>query len=82
MSTCRCWFRHRDRGSLVDARKVGLWIEGPADERLTALADAADTTRSALTQWLIERADVDADGVPVGWLNDHPREEELPIDTR
>lgn len=74
--------RRRGRGSLVDARKVGLWIEGPADERLTALADAADTTRSALTQWLIERADVDADGVPVGWLNDHPREEELPIDTR
>lgn len=74
--------RRRDRGSLVDARKVGLWIEGPADERLTALADAADTTRSALTQWLIERADADADGVPVGWLNDHPREEELPIDTR
>lgn len=74
--------RRRDRGSLVDARKVGLWIEGPADERLTALADAVDTTRSALTQWLIERADVDADGVPAGWLNDHPREEELPIDTR
>lgn len=74
--------RRRDRGSLVEARKVGLWFEADADARLTDLADAAGTTRSALAQWLIERADVDPSGVPAGWHEDHPRDEELPIDTR
>ena len=73
--------RRRERGSLVEARKVGLWFEAGADARLSELANAAGTTRSALAQWLIEHAPVDVDGRPVGWERDHPREEELPIDT-
>ena len=74
--------RRRERGSLVEARKVGLWFEADADARLTDLAEAAGTTRSALAQWLIERAAVDTNGMPAGWQEDHRRDEELPIDTR
>lgn len=74
--------RGRERGSLVEARKVGLWFEARADARLTALATAAGTSRSALAQWLIERVEQDPAGRPVGWAESHPHEEELPIDTR
>ena len=73
--------RRRERGSLVEARKVGLWFESDADARLSDLADAAGTTRSALAQWLIERVPVDHAGRPEGWEKDHPRDEELPINT-
>lgn len=72
--------RRRDRGSLIEARKVGLWFEADADARLSHLATAAGTTRSALAQWLIERVPVDRGGIPVGWEEDNPRDKELPID--
>ena len=69
-----------------------LWrnTEGMFDFALSAsdtptlyrdLADAAGTTRSALAQWLIERVPVDHAGRPEGWEKDHPRDEELPINT-
>lgn len=59
--------RRRERGSLIGATKVGLWFEAEANERLTHLATAAGTTRSALAQWLIECAEADTDGIPLGW---------------
>ena len=71
----------RPRGSLVEPRKVGIWLETRVDDRLNQLAAAAGTSKSAITQWLIERVELDADGRPVGWDADHPREEELPIDS-
>jgi len=73
--------QRRPRGSLDEARKIGLWIEAQADDRLAELAAAAGTTKSALTQWLIEAVEVDEVGQPIGWTKDHPREEELPITT-
>lgn len=72
--------RRRDRGSLQDGRKIGLWFEGQSDDRLTHIAAAAGTTRSALAQWLVDSVVLDADGVPVGWADAHPRPEELRID--
>lgn len=73
--------RGRPRGSLVDPRRISLLIEASADERLNSFADAAGTSRSGLIQWLIERTAADEAGRPVGWKVDHPREEELPIDS-
>ncbi len=72
----------RQRGSLVDPRRLGLWVERSADERLTAMAGSVGATKSALMQWLIEQADVDAAGRPRGWDSDHPRAEELPLDSQ
>lgn len=71
----------RPRGSLVEPRRVGLWVERTADERLAAMASAVGATKSALMQWLIEQAEVDPTGRPVGWESDHPRAEELPIES-
>ncbi len=71
--------RRRERGSLENSRKVALWFEAEANSRLTAIANAAGTTRSALAQWLIDQAEVDEDGVPIGWADAHPKLEELPI---
>lgn len=71
----------RPRGSLDDARKVGLWLEGVADERLTELATSVGATRSAFTQWLIETVPLDHDGRPAGWDEAHPHDEELPINS-
>jgi|GEM_PF-3342911 len=71
----------RHRGSLVEPRRVGLWVERSADERLTAMASAVGATKSALMQWLIEQADVDPAGRPIGWEFDHPRDQELPIES-
>jgi hypothetical protein len=70
--------RRRPRGSLVDVQQVALGFEAAANARLTALAAAAGTTKSALAQWLVERVPVDERGVPLGWEEDHPRDE-LPI---
>ncbi len=71
----------RPRGSLVEPRRVGLWVERTADERLTSMARAVGATKSALMQWLIEQAEVDPAGRPVGWESEHPRAEELPIES-
>lgn len=71
----------RTRGSLVEPRRLGLWVERSADERLTAMAKTVGTTKSALMQWLIEQAAVDPSGRPIGWESDHPRAEELPIES-
>ena len=71
--------RRRGRGSLVNSKKVALWFEADANSRLTAIANAAGTTRSALAQWLIDEVEVDEDGVPHGWADAHPKLEELPI---
>jgi len=71
----------RPRGSLVAPRRIGLWVEGSADERLTAMAAAVGTTKSAMMQWLIEQPEVDPAGRPHGWDADHPRTEELPINS-
>lgn len=70
----------RERGSLVGAKRVGLTFEEEADERLTALARAAGTSRSAVAQWLIEQATTDANGAPKGWRHAHRLESELPIE--
>lgn len=66
--------RRRERDSLVGAKKVALIFEADANARLSALATAAGTTRSAVAQWLIEQARTDENGVPVGWVD--PRERE------
>lgn len=71
--------RRRERGSLENSKKVALWFEADANSRLTAIANAAGTTRSALAQWLIDEVEVDEDGVPQGWADAHPKLEELPI---
>ena len=71
--------RRRERGSLDNSKKVALWFEADANSRLTAIANAAGTTRSALAQWLIDQVEVDDDGVPLGWAEEHPKLEELPI---
>ena len=71
--------RRRERGSLENSKKVALWFEADANSRLTAIANAAGTTRSALAQWLIDEVEVDEDGVPHGWADAHPELEELPI---
>ena len=71
--------RRRERGSLENSKKVALWFEADANSRLTAIANAAGTTRSALAQWLIDEVEVDEDGVPHGWADAHPKLEELPI---
>lgn len=73
--------RRRPRGSLADPRKVGLWIEAVADDQLTELATSVGATRSEFTQWLVERVQKDAEGRPIGWDEDHPPIEELPIDS-
>ncbi len=73
--------RGRPRGSLVAPRRISLLIEASADERLNSLVDAAGTSRSGLIQWLIDRVEVDAHGKPVGWDAEHPRDEELPIES-
>ncbi|NTW40840.1 MAG: hypothetical protein HGA44_13330 [Cellulomonadaceae bacterium] len=73
--------RPRLRSSLVEPRRLGLWVERSADERLTAMAASVGTTKSALMQWLIEQAPADEAGRPVGWEAAHPREEELPIES-
>lgn len=66
--------RGRERGSLKEAKKIGLWFEANADARLTDMAAAAGTSRSALAQWLIETAEKDTEGRPAGWAAAHPRE--------
>lgn len=73
--------RGRPRGSLVDVRRISLLIEADADERINDLADATGTSRSGLIQWLVEHVEVDERGKPVGWDAEHPRDEELPIDS-
>ena len=73
--------RGRPRGSLVDVRRISLLIEAGADERINNLASAVGTSRSGLIQWLVEHVEVDAHGKPVGWDAEHPREEELPIES-
>lgn len=74
--------RGRERGSLKEAKKIGLWFEANADARLTDMAAAAGTSRSALAQWLVETAEKDAEGRPAGWSAAHPREGELPLDRK
>ena len=71
--------RRRESGSLENSKKVALWFEADANSRLTAIANAAGTTRSALAQWLIDEVEVDEDGAPQGWADAHPKLEELPI---
>ena len=70
--------QRRERGSLIDATKVGLWFEAEANERLTHMATAAGTTRSALAQWLIECVEADSEGIPLGWHSPHDHPEPLP----
>lgn len=71
--------RRRERGSLENSKKVALWFEADANSRLTKIANAAGTTRSALAQWLIDQVEVDEEGIPLGWAEAHPKLEELPI---
>lgn len=71
--------RRRERNSLVDPRKVGLTLEGDADDKLKDLADRLGITKSELAQWLIEHVAVDRRGVPDGWSHPLPEDEELPI---
>lgn len=71
--------RRRERNSLVDPRKVGLTLEGDADEKLTDLAARLGVTKSELAQWLIENVALDRRGVPNGWSRSLPEDEELPI---
>jgi len=73
--------QRRPRGSLNEPRKVGLWLEAVADDRLTELATSVGATRSAFTQWLVEHVPLDNDGHPAGWDDDHPHDEELPINS-
>ena len=73
--------RRRPRGSLDEPRKVGLWFEAVADDRLSKLATSVGATRSEFTQWLVENVPLDADGKPVGWDETHPNDEELPINS-
>lgn len=67
----------RPHGSLVDGRRVGLWFEETANQRLGELAKNARTSKSAMAQWLIETVETDENGVPLGWPSD---DEQLPID--
>jgi len=73
--------RRRPRGSLDEPRKVGLWLETVADDRLSELATRVGATRSEFTQWLVENVPLGVDGRPVGWDETHPVEEELPINS-
>lgn len=74
--------RRRERGSLVEPRKVAFTIEAEADDRITESATKLGITRSAYIQWLAEHVQRDAAGLPVGWPEDSSRNGELPIDSR
>lgn len=69
--------RTRPRSSLVEPRRLGLWVERSADERLAQMAASVGTTKSALMQRLIEQAPVDEAGRPLGWPVDQAVQEEL-----
>ena len=74
--------RRRERGSLVEPRKVAFTIEAEADDRITESATKLGITRSAYIQWLAEHVQRDAAGLPLGWPKDTSRNGELPIDSR
>ena len=70
----------RGRNSMDDRLRINLTIEKASYQRLTEMADAAQVSRSQMTQWLIDSAALDAHGIPVGWPERHdPDEEELPM---
>jgi hypothetical protein len=71
--------RRRERNSLVEPRQVALIVEDASNNRLTELARAAGTSRSAVFQWLVDTVAIDPQGVPAGWPQAHPNQAPLPV---
>lgn len=68
----------RPHGSMQDPMKLGLTVERPVSDRLTALAAAAGVSKAVMLEWLVTNVRLNDNGVPADWP--HPPEEgQLPM---
>jgi hypothetical protein len=64
--------RRRPRGSLTNSTQAKFLFEQATVTRVTEMTRAANATRSALVQWLLDTVELDEHGAPVGWFDAHP----------
>ena len=72
--------RRGSRRTLRDPVMTGFTMEREAADRVADMAKSAGTTKSAMAEFLFRQAQVDENGVPLGWAEAHPEAtEELPM---